>query len=116
MKQRLIRAGLAAVLAALVLTVSVRPAPAQEPTPGQILDRLDQMDRANKDLQKQVQDQQEQLKRQKETLDKLGVAGKAGTAAKGEKVPAKFEMEATLITKANLSSARAQELLKPNVK
>jgi ribose transport system substrate-binding protein len=40
----------------------------------------------------------------------------AFAAAKGEKVPAKIEMEATLITKANLSSARAQELLKPNVK
>src|SRR6201982_3834822 len=37
-------------------------------------------------------------------------------AAQGEKVPAKIVMEATLITKANLSSARAQELLKPNVK
>jgi ribose transport system substrate-binding protein len=40
----------------------------------------------------------------------------AFAAAKGEKVPAKIVMEATLITKANLSSARAQELLKPNVK
>lgn len=40
----------------------------------------------------------------------------AFAAAQGEKVPAKIEMEATLITKANLSSARAQELLKPNVK
>ena len=40
----------------------------------------------------------------------------AFAASKGEKVPANIEMEATLITKANLSSARAQELLKPNVK
>jgi ribose transport system substrate-binding protein len=40
----------------------------------------------------------------------------AVAASKGEKVPANIEIEATLITKANLSSARAQELLKPNVK
>jgi ribose transport system substrate-binding protein len=40
----------------------------------------------------------------------------AFAASKGEKVPANIEIEATLITKANLSSARAQELLKPNVK
>lgn len=37
-------------------------------------------------------------------------------ASKGEKVPSNIATEATLITKANLSSARSQELLKPNVK
>jgi ribose transport system substrate-binding protein len=37
-------------------------------------------------------------------------------ASKGEKVPANIETEAMLITKANLSSARAQELLKLSAK
>jgi ribose transport system substrate-binding protein len=37
-------------------------------------------------------------------------------ASKGEQVPANVDTGATLVTKANLSSARSQELLKPNVK
>jgi len=40
----------------------------------------------------------------------------AFSASKGEKVPATIEAEAILITAENLSSARAQELLNPNVK
>jgi ribose transport system substrate-binding protein len=37
-------------------------------------------------------------------------------AAKGEKVAANVDTGAILVTKANLSSARSQELLKPIVK
>jgi ribose transport system substrate-binding protein len=37
-------------------------------------------------------------------------------ASKGEQVPANVDTGATLVTKANMSSARSQELLKPNVK
>jgi ribose transport system substrate-binding protein len=40
----------------------------------------------------------------------------AFSASKGEKVPTNIEVEATLITAENLTSARAQELLKPSVK
>jgi ribose transport system substrate-binding protein len=37
-------------------------------------------------------------------------------ASKGEKVPANVDTGVTLVTKANMSSARSQELLKPKVK
>ncbi len=37
-------------------------------------------------------------------------------ASKGEQVPANVDTGATLVTKANMSSARSQELLKPNLK
>jgi ribose transport system substrate-binding protein len=37
-------------------------------------------------------------------------------ASKGEQVPANIDTRATLVTKANMSSARSQELLKPNLK
>jgi ribose transport system substrate-binding protein len=37
-------------------------------------------------------------------------------ASKGEQVPANIDTGATLVTRANMSSARAQELLKPNLK
>jgi ribose transport system substrate-binding protein len=37
-------------------------------------------------------------------------------ASRGEKVAASVDTGATLVTKANLTSARAQELLKPIVK
>src|SRR6202008_3963969 len=37
-------------------------------------------------------------------------------ASKGEQVPANIDTGATLVTKANMSSARSQELLKPNLK
>jgi ribose transport system substrate-binding protein len=37
-------------------------------------------------------------------------------ASKGEQVPASVDTGATLVTRANISSARSQELLKPNVK
>ena len=36
-------------------------------------------------------------------------------ASKGEQVPANIDTGATLVTKANISSARSQELLKPNL-
>jgi ribose transport system substrate-binding protein len=37
-------------------------------------------------------------------------------ASKGEKVAANIDIDATLVTKANIASARSQELLKPNLK
>ena len=37
-------------------------------------------------------------------------------ASKGEQVPANIDTGATLVTKANISSVRSQELLKPNLK
>jgi len=37
-------------------------------------------------------------------------------ASKGEQVPANVDTGATLVTKANMGSARSQELLKPKVK
>jgi ribose transport system substrate-binding protein len=37
-------------------------------------------------------------------------------ASKGEKVPASLDTGANIITKANMSSARSQELLNPKVK
>jgi ribose transport system substrate-binding protein len=37
-------------------------------------------------------------------------------ASKGEKVPASLDTGANLITKANMSSARSQELLNPRIK
>jgi ribose transport system substrate-binding protein len=37
-------------------------------------------------------------------------------ASKGEQVPANIDISATLITKANMNSARSQELLNPKIR
>ena len=37
-------------------------------------------------------------------------------ASKGERVPTNIDTGATVITKANMSSARSQELLNPKIK
>jgi ribose transport system substrate-binding protein len=37
-------------------------------------------------------------------------------ASRGEQVPANLEIDANLITKANMQSARSQELLNPRIK